>query len=396
MPVWFSLVIAWMNFSWLKNLEVLDLGYNTFDNAASILSCLDGLSSLKSLSLAGIQWKSSFGGPFHAKSTKKFQTILETISSKLLHLEVLDLSSNNLSTEILPSLRAFGSLKELYLNNTELDSDLHFQGLKNLEILDISGNINFRDIDIASALSGLSSLKSLNLGSSGITPRSIHNMSKLRSLEMLYLDGNNLDIWPLENHGFAWPSSLQVLVLSENNLSSKNIISSLNGLPSLKSLDLSGNSFGNNIISSLNGLPHLKSLDLSGTNLKGSLDISGLLTLTSLESLDLSGNNIVNFIVHKEYTILGTKPSQEFSSLETKPFQEFSPLGTKPSQEFHLETLLKIYGATSMLAFSGSSSAIEITAYLASMPTNARTLSSHTLHPCQPMPMCHLNNFKLL
>ncbi|CAJ2634893.1 unnamed protein product [Trifolium pratense] len=44
----------------------------------------------------------------------------------------------------------------------------------------------------------------------------------------------------------------------------------------------------------------------------------------------------------------------------------------------------------------GSSSAIEITTYLASMPTNARTLSSHTLHPCQPMPMCHLNNFKHL
>ncbi|CAJ2632672.1 unnamed protein product [Trifolium pratense] len=103
-----------------------------------------------------------------------------------------------------------------------------------------------------------------------------------------------------------------------------------------------------------------------------------------------------HFLVSEEYTPLGTKPSQEFSSLETKPSQDFSSLGTKSSQEFHLETSLKIYGATSMLAFSESSSAIEITAYLASMPTNARTLSSHTLHPCQPMPMCHLNKFKLL
>ncbi|MCH89827.1 hypothetical protein A2U01_0010729 [Trifolium medium] len=46
-----------------------------------------------------------------------------------------------------------------------------------------------------------------------------------------------------------------------------------------------------------------------------------------------------------------------------------------------------------MSTFSGSSSAIEIIAYLASMSTNSHTLSSHTLHPCQPMPVCHLNNF---
>ncbi|MCI63830.1 hypothetical protein A2U01_0085087, partial [Trifolium medium] len=38
-----------------------------------------------------------------------------------------------------------------------------------------------------------------------------------------------------------------------------------------------------------------------------------------------------------------------------------------------------------------SSSVIEITAYLASMPTNACTLSSHTSHPCQPMPV-HAQN----
>jgi len=33
-------------------LEVLDLSGNEFDNAIGILSCVDGLSSLKSLSLA--------------------------------------------------------------------------------------------------------------------------------------------------------------------------------------------------------------------------------------------------------------------------------------------------------------------------------------------------------
>jgi hypothetical protein len=46
-----------------------------------------------------------------------------------------------------------------------------------------------------------------------------------------------------------------------------------------------------------------------------------------------------------------------------------------------------------MLAFFKSSSTIEITVYLASMSANARTLSSHTLYSCQPMPVCHINNF---
>ena len=37
----------------LNNLEVLDLSYNSLNNSASILSCVDGFSSLKSLYLTG-------------------------------------------------------------------------------------------------------------------------------------------------------------------------------------------------------------------------------------------------------------------------------------------------------------------------------------------------------
>ncbi|KEH15874.1 LRR amino-terminal domain protein, partial [Medicago truncatula] len=126
--------------------------------------------------------------------------VLETISSKLLHLEVLILSAENLTNEILPSLRGFTSLKELVLDGIGLDSDLHFQGLcailKNLEILDLSNN-NFKDTDIASPLSRLSSLKSLSLQGSELTMQSIQNISKLRSLEILELFGNNLNLWPL-------------------------------------------------------------------------------------------------------------------------------------------------------------------------------------------------------
>ena len=46
-------------------------------------------------------------------------------------------------------------------------------------------------------------------------------------------------------------------------------------LRSLEILYLGGNGLSTNIISSLNGLPRLRSLDLNSNNLNGSLDISG-------------------------------------------------------------------------------------------------------------------------
>ncbi|KAK7339812.1 hypothetical protein VNO77_20497 [Canavalia gladiata] len=263
----------------LENLEVLDLSYNNLENASSILSCLDGLSSLKSLNLSYNQFDAT---SFHEPRTNTYEltSVFETLSSKLLNLEVLDISGNNLDNDILPSLWGFVSLKKLYLSGIGLDSDLHIQGLcsmlKDLEVLDLSGN-NFNDSDIAFALNGLSSLKSLNLGSNEISFRSILNISKLRSLEILDLGGNDLNesiLWALENDGFTWPTNLQVLSLSSN-------------------------SFGNKFLSSLSGLRRLKSLDLSENQLKGSLDISGLSVLTRLEILDLSNNQITNFVVHK-------------------------------------------------------------------------------------------------
>ncbi|XP_027352901.1 receptor like protein 21-like [Abrus precatorius] len=253
----------------LENLEVIDLGYNDLNNTTSVLSCLDGLSSLKSLYL-----------PLNRFDVTLIH-VFETLSSKMPNLEVLDISGNNFfSNELLLSLGGFVSLKKLYLSGIGLDSDLHIQGLcsmlKNLEVLDLSNN-NFNDSDIAFALSGLSSLKSLNLGYNQITLRSILNIPKLRSLEILDLAGNQLNesiLWPQDNDGFSWPTNLQVLGLGSN-------------------------SFSHKILSSLSGLGRLKFLDLNTNQLEGSVDIRGLLALTSLEILDLSDNGINNFVVHQ-------------------------------------------------------------------------------------------------
>ncbi|KAJ1427946.1 Leucine-rich repeat [Sesbania bispinosa] len=252
----------------LSNLQVLDLSYNSLNNMANIVPCLDRLSSLKSLYLSSNRLNAT---SFHA---------FQTLSSKLLHLKVLDLSLNHLTNEILPSLSGFKSLSKLYLSKTGLDSELHVQGLSsmliNLEVLDMEGN-NFSETDIASSLSGLSSLKSLNLRHSQLTTRSIHSISKLSSLKNLDLSGNHLNnsiIWFLGNERFTWPINLQDLRLSENN-------------------------FGNDFLSCLNGIQYLQTLDLSLNKLGGSLDINGLLPLSNLEILDLSYNKINNFVVHQ-------------------------------------------------------------------------------------------------
>ncbi|KAG4400848.1 hypothetical protein GLYMA_07G143951v4 [Glycine max] len=114
----------------------------------------------------------------------------------LRNLEVLDISFNPLTNDILPSLGGFTSLKELYLSYIDLDSDLHIQGLcsslRNLEILDLSSN-NFNNSDITSALSGLSSLKFLDLSICQLTSRSIFNISRFTSLKILDLSYNKLD-----------------------------------------------------------------------------------------------------------------------------------------------------------------------------------------------------------
>ncbi|QCE11869.1 protein brassinosteroid insensitive 1 [Vigna unguiculata] len=329
----------------LSNLELLDMSYNNLDTAAGILSCLDGLPSLKSLYLR-----------YNSFNTSSLTHVFESVSPKLRsNLEVIDLSRNYLSNDILASMEGFTSLKELYLSGNLLDSDLHFQALcssfKNLEVLDLSYN-NLNHTDIGSALTGLSSLNSLYLTNSQLSWRSIYNISKLSSLEKLHLGGNNLNESGtgsiLENDTFKWPTNLQRLSLWSNSLSNK-FLSSLRGLPRLQFLDLSynqlegsldisenetfkwptnlqylslrNNRLSNRFVSSLRGLPHLQFLDLSYNQLKGALDISALLTLSSLTNLDLSHNGIQNLVAHED--------SKSLSKLDVLDLDENMIDGTK-------------------------------------------------------------------
>ncbi|WVY98344.1 hypothetical protein V8G54_030495 [Vigna mungo] len=267
----------------LPNLQLLDMSHNKLDTAASIISCLDGLPSLKYLYLGD-----------NRLNTSSLNHDFETLSPKLHNLEVFDISGNYLTNDILPFLEGFTSLKELYLDYNKLDSDLHFEGLwstlRDLEFLDLSGN-NFRHTDIGSALSGLSSLKSLHLERSELSWKSIYNISKLSSLEILNLYGNDLK----ESESISWDSvsthklMVPIFFLTEHE--------TFKWPTNIQELDLSSNSLSNKFLSYLKGLPHLQYLDLSQNQLEGTVDINGS-TFTSLKNLDLSSNHINNFLVH--------------------------------------------------------------------------------------------------
>ncbi|KAK3001280.1 hypothetical protein RJ639_020820 [Escallonia herrerae] len=103
-----------------------------------------------------------------------------------------------------------------------------------------------------------------------------NQLSKLRNLEVLDLRINNLDSRILSSiNGLA---SLRSLYLSDNYLNSsihlKDFIGGFANLPlnltNLEVLDLTFTQLDNSILSSLHGLSSLRSLNLSANNLGGS------------------------------------------------------------------------------------------------------------------------------
>ncbi|KAH1155203.1 hypothetical protein GYH30_050504 [Glycine max] len=291
----------------LESLEFLDISYNYLDDAG-ILSCLDGLSSLKSLYLID-NWLNI--SSFH---------VFETLSSKLRNLELLDISFNYLTNDILPTLGGFTSLKELYLVGIHLDSDLHFQENDGftwptgLQALDLVGNrlnnkflpslngleslkhlyLGFNQLEGSlniGGLSGLTSLEILDLSYNNISDFVVHQgLKSLRRLDALYLDGNMIDGSKLRKSLRAF-SSVRMLSMRENEFKGTIVVGDFLDLSNLEDLtmDLSNN-MENEFLKSIEKLTSLKVLSLYDCNINGTLPPADWSKLKKLELLDLSGN----------------------------------------------------------------------------------------------------------
>uniref|UniRef100_A0A3N7G7I6 Leucine-rich repeat-containing N-terminal plant-type domain-containing protein n=1 Tax=Populus trichocarpa TaxID=3694 RepID=A0A3N7G7I6_POPTR len=290
-----------------SKLEVLDLTRNRFNNDKGILSCFNGISALKSLDLSDNQLTGSG---------------LKVLSSRLKKLENLHLSANQCNDSIFSSITGFSSLKSLDLSYNEVTGSglkVLSSRLQKLENLHLSGN-QCND-SIFSSITGFSSLKSLDLSDNQVTGSGLKVLSsRLKRLENLDLSGNqcndsifsslsgfsSLKYLNLSKNQLTGSStginSFQVLVSGLRNLEelhlysnklNNNILSSLSGFSTLKSLDLSDNMFTGS--TGLNGLRNLETLYLDSTDFKESILIESLGALPSLKTLDASYSNFTHF-----------------------------------------------------------------------------------------------------
>ncbi|KAH9715362.1 Receptor-like protein 14 [Citrus sinensis] len=218
---------AYYGFGILKQLKVLNLRYNYFND--SILPYLNKLTSLTTLYLRqnSIEGSNLKEGLTNLRNLKKLDLINNRITSgsitrlglaNLTKLEVLDLSANKISESITGlELAKFRNLKALGLSYNKINGSLESQGvceLKNLIELELSGN-NLEG-HLPPCLNNLTRLKVLDISSNklrGSLPSVITNFT---SLEYLDLSNNNFEgiftLSSLANH-----SKLEVLVLSPGN-----------------------------------------------------------------------------------------------------------------------------------------------------------------------------------
>ncbi|KAK5823843.1 hypothetical protein F383_10742 [Gossypium arboreum] len=220
-------------------------------------------------------------------------SIPDLFGNRLVHLEVLDLRSCNISGSIPSSLGNSSRLSSLYLSNNNLAGSIPsvLGELKNLKSLDLSINsltgsiplsfgslINIEELQLSSnylsgsippSLSSLKALKVLNVSDnnlSGSIPVQFSNLSKLLELD---LSKNSLyGSLPVE---FTMLKSLQKMIIENNELEGRLPVDLFSNLVELQVVDLSGNKLDGDVNGSFWSMPNLTVFDVSNNNFSGHL-----------------------------------------------------------------------------------------------------------------------------
>ncbi|KAK8602090.1 hypothetical protein V6N12_051908 [Hibiscus sabdariffa] len=317
----------------LSNLETLDLSENYLRN--NILLHVGDLSSLKSLNLAGNELKGSVNIKDRGKQVMMNLEELD-LSSNLLHnssfafisrlsnLKSLSIRSNKLQGCIdIEEMNKLAKLKHLDLSYNQIESLQSFEDserllkLMKIEQLDLSSNL-FNN-SILRVISGLSTLKSLNLGGNKLKGsinikelKAFHNLEELDfsynelynfmapkefaslgKLKSVYLDGAFGDgTVSLQQVVEAFPS-VQTFSLNSNYLNKTISSQELENVSTnVQELFMSNSHLSNNILQNIGALTSLRSLTLSNSWLTGPLPTKGWCDLWNLEELDISGNTL--------------------------------------------------------------------------------------------------------
>ncbi|XP_019093345.1 PREDICTED: receptor-like protein 12 [Camelina sativa] len=277
----------------LRNLEILDLSFNYFNN--SIFPFLSAATSLTTLSLRNNEMDGSFP--------------VEELRD-LTNLELLNLGGNKFNGSIpIEEFTGLRKLKALGLSGNEFSGSIEFQGvcqLKHIEELDFSKNKLVGQFPIC--ITSLTGLRVLDLSSNNLTGKLPSALGGLESLEYLSLFDNNFEsVFSLGS--LTNLSKLKVLKLGSTSNSGK-VEREKYWKPKFQLSVISDSSwkpeFQLSVISleacNLDNIPHfllhqkdLRYVDLSDNNIYGKFPYWLLENNTKLEVLLLRNNSFRSF-----------------------------------------------------------------------------------------------------
>ncbi|KAG8367587.1 hypothetical protein BUALT_Bualt16G0087500 [Buddleja alternifolia] len=210
--------------------------------------------------------------------------IPDSTIGKMIHLESLDLSNNNI-TDLPSDFWSLGSLKNLNLSLNQIYGILpsNIGNFVQLQSLDLSYN-NFSG-SVPEAISSLVSLQALNLSRNRFESKIPLGMLKCRSLFSVDLSENKLNGSVPNGFGAALPE-LRFLNMAENRISGR--ASDFVGMGLIRYLNISGNLFKGSVVGFFGG--PLEFIDLSRNQFQGHIAQVNVFNWSNLVYLDLSEN----------------------------------------------------------------------------------------------------------
>lgn len=298
-----------------KNLEQLDLSMNNIWSLPDHLFCT--LNNLRSLNISSNRLQDVNDLGFREKPIVKDEATTHNGTAHICNLDLEDLDVSKNHFVLLPA-SGFGMLKRLKLlkihdNEISMVGDKALNGLKELQILDLSSNkivalptdlfkdpaqsiqeiyLQNNSISVLSPglFSKLEQLQALDLSQNQLTSAWVNRetFSGLIRLVLLNLEKNK--ITKLESEIFSDLYTLQILNLRHNQLEiiAADTFSPMNNLHTLL---LSHNKIKYLDAYSLNGLYALSLLSLDNNDLKG-VHPEAFRNCSSLQDLNLNGNEL--------------------------------------------------------------------------------------------------------
>ncbi len=261
--------------AYCKNLYVLNISGLNIKNGLSEISTLTKLEALIANN-CNISSLSSGGTP---------------VLAGMHNLKLLDLSSNAFTSldTVLDADTVYGRLKEIYLNDNELNSISQLANAPFVQLLTLSNN-NLDSTDI-SALSSMSYLTYLSLADNSITD--ISSLGGLKNLTELRLQKNKIsDVTALKDM-----TEMVSLYLGDNQITN---VSKLEKLTKITTLYLNNNAELENV-DVVSGMTGLKVLNVSGDNIDNLNAVSALVELIELFA---ENNSISSFAFVQNLTNL--------------------------------------------------------------------------------------------